>query len=117
MPYSVLVCVACSTCNFYGDRAVGNADQLVAAQYVMGCTELARIRTQLAQLRDREAELVKILRDRGPGIYFDEGATAMVAPQERRTVDIEGLRSKYTREVEEFTGSNTILIVKILRTS
>ena len=82
---------------------------------VMGVADLMRVRQQIKELQARERDLVSILKDKGVGIYSEDDVLAVVSSQSRQTVNLEGMRSKYPQEVEEFTGMSEFLVVKTMR--
>lgn len=86
----------------------------VQAKTVMGVSDLIEVRRRIKELESRERDLVDILKDKGPGIYQENDSLAVVSLQSRSTVNISGLRTKYPREVDEFTGTTEFLVVRTM---
>ena len=66
--------------------------------------KLAKVRAEIAHLKEVEAEYVRALKESGPGTYEGEDHYVVISDVERKTLDMKAVRKKLSRQ---FIQANT----------
>jgi hypothetical protein len=76
--------------------------------------KLAKVRAEIAHLKEVEAEYVRALKESGPGTYEGEEHYIVIRDIERRTLDIKAARKKLSRQfIQANTKITSSLCLKI----
>ena len=80
----------------------------------MTVDELAKVKAEIADLKEREKELRNSLIEFGPGKYEGTEHHVTVSEVERKTLDMKAVRGKLTRQfITANTNSTTSMTVKL----
>ena len=78
--------------------------------------KLAKVRAEIAHLKEGEGEYVRALKESGAGTYEGEEHFVVVFDVERKTLDMEAVRKKLSRQfIQANTKTTNILCLKIYR--
>ena len=70
--------------------------------------KLAKVRSEIAHLKEVEAEYVRALKESGSGTYKGDKHYVVISPVERKTLDLKAVRKKLSRQ---FIQANTNVTV------
>jgi putative heme iron utilization protein len=60
--------------------------------------KLAEVRSKIAHLKEVEGELIRALKESGPGTYNGEDHYVVISDVERKTLNIKAARQKLSRQ-------------------
>jgi|TARA_E500000305_G_C3920026_1_gene187642 hypothetical protein len=76
--------------------------------------KLAKVRAEIAHLKEVEAEYVRALKQSGAGTYEGEEHYVVVSDVERKTLDMKAVRKKLSRQfIQANTKVNNSLCLKL----